>query len=820
VSSSFFFLWRGINTSRRLHFVISGALLGLTWYTYLPARLSPLILIIFFILDWLIAGRRADGQSIWQKHRRDVLWLFAVALVVATPIGVYYLLNPSILLGRMFFLYQLEGQGSPDSALLPGLSRTLAGFGLALTGWNDPSFVFLFDRLTAVCFLIGLILALARTRQSHLFLLVWWLIGLTPTLLAASNYFLLLRRAVLAQPPVFLLAALCVASTASILARSLPANIRVSRLVIGSLTLAVLVGVAAPSYQTFFLIWTKDRTVTRSLFNTPAMDLVRTMKERQHDRELYLLVNDSVSTSFPVEQYVVEFLYNDPNGFLSLYDNEATLPTQLAPASVDKEWVSVIHWTTDKRRGADPKCYLNYLLSRWGNLVATETFADYTITTYRRTLPLGEFPSDILRPMNVTFGDQLRLVGIAYGATGQSADQTPVAAGEGLWARLRWRRVGEITQDYQVSLVVQDEGGHVVGQEDTLLLDNQRHQGTSRWAVGQEENSYQVVSIAPAIPPGLYQLRVVVYDPTDGRRLLPDLPAVGGDLAAVVGEVTVKPASTAASLAASDVPVPITRSVTPDLRLLGYGRLPEQPIRPGDLLPITLYWQAEGVPSRDYQAALWLARPGEESLALAGPSPIGGAAYPTAHWRAGEAMRQWLDAYVPATVQEGTYRIGLQVLAADTGQALGEVSWGEVSVLAREHQFSVPVIEHPVNVTLDNQIRLLGYDLALLPDRSARLALYWQALQEIGTSYKVFVHLRDEAGNIRAQHDAIPVEGQAPTTGWLVGEVLTDRYTLSLLEDAPPGTYTLLVGLYDPRTGHRLSAGGADAIHLTQFEVP
>lgn len=36
------------------------------------------------------------------------------------------------------------------------------------------------------------------------------------------------------------------------------------------------------------------------------------------------------------------------------------------------------------------------------------------------------------------------------------------------------------------------------------------------------------------------------------------------------------------------------------------------------------------------------------------------------------------------------------------------------------------------------------------------------------------------------------------------GEVLTDRYTLQVRQDAPPGEYRLEVGMYDAATGARL----------------
>ena len=48
-----------------------------------------------------------------------------------------------------------------------------------------------------------------------------------------------------------------------------------------------------------------------------------------------------------------------------------------------------------------------------------------------------------------------------------------------------------------------------------------------------------------------------------------------------------------------------------------------------------------------------------------------------------------------------------------------------------------------------------------------------------------------------AQQDNPPGRGQVPTDSWTPGAWVRDPYTLWLPEDAGPGPYRLLVGLYD-----------------------
>lgn len=74
------------------------------------------------------------------------------------------------------------------------------------------------------------------------------------------------------------------------------------------------------------------------------------------------------------------------------------------------------------------------------------------------------------------------------------------------------------------------------------------------------------------------------------------------------------------------------------------------------------------------------------------------------------------------------------------------------------------------------------------------------------TIYTVFTHLLNPSGMVRGQLDQPPLGGEAPTTTWLPGEVLVDRYVIPIAPDAPPGTYQVEIGMYNPATLERLPA--------------
>ncbi len=127
-------------------------------------------------------------------------------------------------------------------------------------------------------------------------------------------------------------------------------------------------------------------------------------------------------------------------------------------------------------------------------------------------------------------------------------------------------------------------------------------------------------------------------------------------------------------------------------------------------------------------------------------------------------------------------------------------------------------------------IRLLGFAIesnSPSPGDTIQLDLYWQTTEPVETDYTVFTQLAGpfnaQSGNpLWGQHDSPPVSGSFPTTAWPVGMIIRDRHALTFSGDAPAADYTLLVGMYDSRTGTRLpiSGAGIDAVELLKFSVP
>lgn len=83
-----------------------------------------------------------------------------------------------------------------------------------------------------------------------------------------------------------------------------------------------------------------------------------------------------------------------------------------------------------------------------------------------------------------------------------------------------------------------------------------------------------------------------------------------------------------------------------------------------------------------------------------------------------------------------------------------------------------------------------------------QLDLFWQTTATPDFDYTVFVHVVNANGEIVAQSDSQPLNGQYPTSIWSPGEIVVDERFIRLV----PGTHQIFVGLYRWDTGERLHA--------------
>jgi hypothetical protein len=165
---------------------------------------------------------------------------------------------------------------------------------------------------------------------------------------------------------------------------------------------------------------------------------------------------------------------------------------------------------------------------------------------------------------------------------------------------------------------------------------------------------------------------------------------------------------------------------------------------------------------------------------------------------------------IPPDAPTGKAEVMLEVLGPDGTR--WETSGGEASVSlfaldieGRPTLRKLPGDLTPVNVEFGNELSLRGYRVSgqARPGGSLQITYGWYARQRPTAIYSVFNHLTSPDGTIIAQVDGWPLEGRLLTIQWQRGEYVSDTHTLSIPDDAPPGPYTLYVGLYNAANRER-----------------
>ncbi len=181
--------------------------------------------------------------------------------------------------------------------------------------------------------------------------------------------------------------------------------------------------------------------------------------------------------------------------------------------------------------------------------------------------------------------------------------------------------------------------------------------------------------------------------------------------------------------------------------------------------------------------------------------------------------------FVPA----GTANPWLELVEANLGQGPVYLSGYRRSVADRyrllpvgpfykvlpEPLFDPPPMQHSLDATVEDKIALLGYDLdreVVRVGETLHLTLYLQALQKLDEYYMPFVHL--------AHWYRFTTDSRFLTPFWEPGQVVAERYDITIPFGIEPGEYPLELGVASLSRGQDLplSSGGA-TIELATVRV-
>ena len=167
-------------------------------------------------------------------------------------------------------------------------------------------------------------------------------------------------------------------------------------------------------------------------------------------------------------------------------------------------------------RISDDNAHVEHLLNRHGRYVGVNHYPQFAIHTY----------SDIgldrpwafhhnLEPKTIHYDGGISLTGFAVGeGREQLAAQQIISVNDSrlLWVDLQWQTHAELDVDYAVSLRLHNDQGERVYQKDQWLLLGSHYVPTSQWLANEPINTHFLFPVAPHVPVGQYELRLVVYN--------------------------------------------------------------------------------------------------------------------------------------------------------------------------------------------------------------------------------------------------------------------------------------------------------------------
>ncbi|MDQ3248021.1 MAG: hypothetical protein M3Q45_02320, partial [Chloroflexota bacterium] len=340
-------------------------------------------------------------------------------------------------------------------------------------------------------------------------------------------------------------------------------------------------------------------------------------------------ITDLVLLNAPGQQEV--WRYYDPGlPVLALPQQRPPNPEQtiatLSTAVADRRNIFALFWATDE---ADP----TRIVERWLDQQAFKGLESWQgnlrFVSYR-------LPNQLVCALlpNVQFEQQIALIEQCQPSFPQA-----VPAGEVALISLHWQALVSLQQRYKVSLQLLDARNQVIAQRDSEPGGGS--QPTNAWQPQITIVDNHGLMIPPGTPPGDYRLIVALYDPTTNRRL-----HVGEVDWAVLGYLTVeKPAR---PFPLDIVPMqhrlnialgPVTL-VGYDAYRQGFAHAPTTPIRPGEPVHFTFYWQAPAALPANFPPDLhFTLQLGKQILT----APLAGGSYPTGRWQVGELVRGEFD---------------------------------------------------------------------------------------------------------------------------------------------------------------------------------
>lgn len=521
-SLSFYLFWRGWNqpaevTRRRstlAWFATAGLCFGLTFYTYTPSRFLPLVFLPFLgetvRRSW--AGRawvsRWGEPAAIATSSSAALAVFALCgLLVFAPLGVHFVADPgSFFLRWGVSVFRVADNEPLISLLAQNVVQQLGMFGFLADPnvRHDPAARPAFDLFTLAFFVAGFIASLSRSRKMPcLFCMVWFLVMLLPAILTYPElpHYL---RAIGALPVAYVFPALGL-ETAWEWLRARFTSFKIRSAVAACLGLCLML-TAVLTYRDYFWPHVEEIELVKA-FDPRFVEQASLMNELDEPGAVWIIPlgpHDEQRMAY----FVIDFLYRGEAPHRYVHLDDATLAEELTNYCQDRERALVLRRTEDPLAQpwydlySDSRGLLSFVLEKHCQRSGTMHFENVDVLVYQLNKDtVFSLPSE-LQPVQVDFGNNLRLTGSGYDLGAAQPGQA--------WVILRWQVGMTPRADYGVEVALTDQNDELAARVNKPLLSSEMRP-TSEWESGQQEIDYYSLSGLPENSRGSYSIHVSVY---------------------------------------------------------------------------------------------------------------------------------------------------------------------------------------------------------------------------------------------------------------------------------------------------------------------
>lgn len=652
-------LWRSHIQQTPRSAVLAGAVLGLSLYTYLSARMLPLAWAVFIGIELLAELQHKGWRRLWSSTTLRLFGLTTLsAVVVFSPLAAYFVLDPTTFLQRAGSVSILaEHPNLPVwRALLENIltvARMFIDHGDDNARHNFPGRAAL-DVLWAAAFWAGLSVCMVNWRRAaHRWLMIWLVVMLLPTILTTeAPHFL---RSVGAIPPVMTVAGLGLWSLVRVFRLD---RLGQTRLGVATTVLALVVS-GAVTANDYFGRWATDPRLMGVLgFEVPISRAAAEVSQLAGTDDLIISARLFHHPAFRllIEAHLQvapgQWSSRDPKRPLSLI----RLADEIEMSQPDVGRVGLWRdtdgaWRSAAIDAARPVSTLSH----------TDTIADsfgdpmFEITRNATDVYHDVAPDHVV---NATVGEDVEL-------WGYDLDQSDIRAGGTVAVTLYWRSLAFANQDYTVFTQLQALPDHaLLAQNDTQPVNGASR--TTLWRPGEVVVDRYAFTLPDGVPAGKIAVIAGLYEPVSHNRL----PVRWAD-----GPVTFDHIDVGVVTVVSDAaPVVLTEELhltagDPGLIVLEGIALPTRPVIAGTTLDFSLFWRSQAIADRDYTVFVHLLSSDGAIVAQADAQPQGGRS-PTTLWRLGEAVMDQHSLSVPGEVAPGRYRLSFGLYDSATGQRL------------------------------------------------------------------------------------------------------------------------------------------------------